>query len=296
MSLKAIYYYKVKEGKEGKLNNVAKLEAALKNSCSSSQWLWFSDKRCSLLDSDDLLQPLQIALAMAKRKVGHQPLINDPAVMHWQADEVARVLFIFTALEITAQSKQGLQDKELLTLLYQQGDEYEKEAILKGLSLLDSKGDLAELAQDSCRTNIITLFTAISQHNPYPAKFFSEGLFNQMILKSLFTDINIETIIGLRQRVNESMSIMCFDYVRERISASRSIPASIWLTIDLSLLPQAVDLFKQYIGDDNNQHRFYIALSLSWQKHCKLLTDDIAQRKNIETEANILALLNMSHQ
>ncbi len=291
--------------KEYHLNIVLSLETALKKACSSSQWLWFSDKLTSIHASDNLLQALQIALAMAKRKVGHAPLgserlrnepLADPSVAHWQTDEAARVLLILAAMKSPAFKKLSLSDKELVTRLYQQGDEYEKEAILKGLSLLDYSGGLVDLAEDSCRTNIITLLTAISQHNPYPAQYFSEGIFNQMVLKSLFLDINIEAIIGLQKRINEPMSSMCFDYARERIAASRRVPASIWLTINLALLPQAIALFKHYIGDKNKQHRYYIALSLSWQKPCTLLADEISQRKTNETETDVLAMLNAISQ
>ncbi len=238
--------------KEHHLNTILMLKAELKKACSSSQWVWFSDKLTSIHSSDDLLQALQIALAMAKRKVGHAPLCvsnellaDHSSAAHWQTDEAARVLLILSVMTSPEIKEHQLLAKELVTRLYQQGDEYEKEAILKGLLLLDSEGELVELAQDSCRTNIITLFTSISQKNPYPAQYFSEGIFNQMVLKSLFLDINIEAIIGLQERINEPMSSMCFDYARERIAASRRVPASIWLTINLALVPQAIKLFKQ---------------------------------------------------
>ncbi len=268
------------------MKNVTALASTLQQTCSQAQWLWLNDKVDAIKKSEQPIDVLQISLAMAKRKVGDEAIKTPSEFTHWRSHEAARVLLLFAAISTQVQPK-----KELVANSFAQGDEFEKEAILKGLSLLDPTGDLVYLAEDSCRTNIITLFTAMSQKNPYPEQYFSEGIFNQMILKSLFLDINIESIIGLSKRVNYSMSRMCFDYVRERITAGRRVPASIWLTIDLDLLPEASDTFKQFIADENDQQRFYIAQSLSWQSYCPALVDEIAQQIANETNPHILSLL-----
>ena len=270
------------------MNNVTVLTSALQQTCSPAQLLWLNEKIAAIKKSEQPIDVLQIALAMAKRKVGDEAIKTPSEFTHWRSHEAARVLLLLAAISTQVQPA-----KELLANTYVQGDEFEKEAILKALSLLDPTGDLVALAEDSCRTNIITLFTSISQKNPYPAQYFSEGIFNQMILKSLFLDINIEAIMGLRKRVNHSMSRMCFDYVRERLAASRSVPASIWLTIDLTLQPEAIATFKQFIWDENDQHRFYIAQSLSWQSVCPALVDDVTRKIANETNPDILTLLNI---
>ena len=39
---------------------------------------------------------------------------------------------------------------------------------------------------DACRTNILPLFEAVACENPYPARYFPERNFNQMVLKAMF--------------------------------------------------------------------------------------------------------------
>jgi len=268
------------------LKNVTALESILQQTCSQEQLLWLKDKIDSIKKSEQPIDVLQIALAMAKRKTGDVTAKGNVEFKYWRSHEVARVLLLLTAIAMKVQP-----EKELVETAFAQGDEFEKEAILKGLLLLDPKGNLVDLAQDSCRTNIITLLTAISQNNPYPAQYFCEGIFNQMILKSLFLDINIESIVGLRERVNHSMSRMCFDYVRERMAAGRRVPASIWLTIDLNLLPEATETFKQFIRDENYQQRLYIAQSLSWQTYFPAISNEVIQQISNETDPTILSLL-----
>jgi hypothetical protein len=262
------------------------LESAVRRECSEPQWQWFSDKSKALSSSEQLLDYLAIVLAMARRKVGSQALDG-----RWSCDEGARVLLIAYAQRCEPSSASAIVET-----VYQQGDEYEREAILKGLPLLDKNAELVKLAEEACRTNIVTLFTAISQQNDYPNQHFDEGTFNQMVLKSLFLDINIAPIIGLAARVNPSLSRMCYDYLRERLAAERSVPVSIWLTIRFEWCAAAEQEFIRFLADQNEQHRYYVAMSLSQQsvplgvQHT--VQKAVENRLEIESNPSILALLN----
>lgn len=246
-------------------NNLNTLSLILQRSCSSRQWQQFSDCQKQLKDANYALPDLQIVLAMLRRKVGSQTLATsegtyDTEINHWKTDELARVYSIITAQRYHPHSAQALLDK-----LYTQGDEYEREAILKGFLWLDSKGKKADLAIEATRTNIVTLFSAISQYNAYPAQNFSEQAFNQLVLKTLFLNLNLHSIIGLKQRLNASLSRMCFNYLREQMAATRNVPTSIWQAINLQFTPEAEEFFIRFLNDTHSPHRMNILSSLKRQ-------------------------------
>lgn len=246
-------------------NNLNELALLLQKSCSSQQWQQFTAYQQQLKESHYALSNLQIILASLRRKVGSQSLstsidIDDGTVKHWKTDELARVYCI-----LTTQYYHSHCADALLGQLYTQGDEYEREAILKGLWLLDPKGQKSTLAIDAARTNIVTLFSAIGQLNPYPARHFSQEAFNQLTLKTLFLGLDINFILGLKKRLNSSMSRMCFDYLRERIAANRAIPTSIWQAINLKQTPAAEAFFIQFLQNKNPQHHANILSSLNNQ-------------------------------
>jgi hypothetical protein len=84
-----------------------------------------------------------------------------------------------------------------------------------------------DTAIDACRTNIIPLFEAIACENPYPAKYFPELNFNQMVLKCLFNRIAVSRIVGLESRLNEQLSRMADNYARELNAAGREVSEDI---------------------------------------------------------------------
>ena len=53
---------------------------------------------------------------------------------------------------------------------------------------------------------------AIACENPYPARYFPELNFNQMVLKALFTGVALARIIGCDGRVTSELSRMAADY------------------------------------------------------------------------------------
>ena len=213
-----------------------------------------------LMACDDV-DALTIALAMARRKVGTGAVREaeaKPWLTQWTLADVARVKLL-----LTAQDAEIIDAQKLVVTAYKQGDEYEKEAILKGLCLLDPNGSLVELAVDACRTNVLTMLSAIALENPYASAFFPEHPFNQMVLKCLFLGFDISRVWQLDTRTNPSMSRMCYDYLRERVAAGRDFPASIWLAIRLQDLPGAEETFLQYVGHSDERQRFYITRSIT---------------------------------
>ncbi|WP_299495687.1 EboA domain-containing protein [uncultured Shewanella sp.] len=111
-------------------------------------------------------------------------------------------------------------------------DDNEKQALVQGLDRLDMQGNSKALIVDLCRTNNTALFASIALENAWPAIHFSDVEFEQLLLKALFSDFNIDLIEGLNKRHSQRLSQLAFDYLSERIFAKRSWPSSIYSAID----------------------------------------------------------------
>lgn len=234
--------------------------------------------------------------AIARRKSGSALLLGLPGDNnHWQVDEAIRILLLTKLLEVSVTGT----TKTLVEEAYHLGDEYEKISIIRGLYLLDNKGELIDLAILTGRTNNVNLFAAIALANSYPASNYDDRAFDQLVLKALFMDLDISYIVGLQPRLTPKLTSLCFDLVKERLAADRDPPNSIWLAIKFSDLSTAdQDIYLRFTIEEP-KHRYYSLRSLSqhssvnypssfWQQLEKLLT--IETKEN--TKEIIVAMLN----
>jgi hypothetical protein len=121
---------------------------------------------------------------------------------------------------------------EFLTLAiacFQYGDAAEQTSWCRAVSLLPQPEQYLPHVIDACRTNILPLFESIACENPYPAAFFPEANFNQVVLKAMFNGVALSRIVGLASRRNAELSRMAADYAAERTAAGRAVPADIAL-------------------------------------------------------------------
>ncbi len=269
------------------LSDPSQLQRALDATATDSGRRWLAEKLSGLRCLGANLQALAIALAMARRKVGAAPLQGDVdgTLVHWNTADAARVLMLLAVRE-------NCEDSALIEEAYRQGDEYEREAVLKGLVLLDPSGGLKAMAVDACRTNVATMMSSIALANAYPARFFSEHEFNQMVLKCLFMGFDISAVEGLGARRNPSLSRMCYDYLRERTAAGRDFPPSLWLALRIRDVAGAYDLFTRCLAAEGENHRYYATLSLCRQAaDDESLTEVLRARLELESNDNIRRLI-----
>lgn len=177
------------------------------------------------------------AFTLAARKVGKAPL--DPTGEEigrlasagltwplgvWGLDELGRVTLLLSAAgHVAPDELQGVVED-----CYRAGDNRERQAVLRALVFLPSPERFLEIAVDACRTSVEPVFEAIACENPYPATYFPELNFNQMVLKAAFIGIALERILGLDARVTSELSRMARDYASERRAAGRPVPADLW--------------------------------------------------------------------
>jgi hypothetical protein len=143
----------------------------------------------------------------------------------WPLEQVARVALLMRAVERTPLGEQPA----LLSEVFARGANAERQAVLRALPMLPGPARFLETAIEACRTNVRTVFEAIACENPFPAAYFPEPAFNQMLLKALFVGVNLERIQGWQARITPELQRMAADYASERSAAGRSVPSDIAL-------------------------------------------------------------------
>ena len=141
----------------------------------------------------------------------------------WPLSAVGRVALL-------AQVCQGLDREARVQLargVFKTGDNDERAALLKSLSMLPEPEAFVELAIDACRSHVQQVFEAIACENPYPARHFPEHAFNQMVLKSFFTNTAVQRIEGLSARRSAELVRMAEAYASERRAAGRAVPGDL---------------------------------------------------------------------
>jgi hypothetical protein len=199
----------------------------------ASHWL---EQECAVAGSD--VDALCASYTAASARVGRSPLSLDASardpftaagvdVTRWTMDDAARAALLLA----TANRVKPEAFADAATACYERGDAREQQSWLRALNLLPNPDRFLRHAIDACRTNIIPVFESIACENSYPARFFPERNFNQMVLKSLFNSIALTRIVGLQERLNPELSRMAGDYAAERRAAGRTVPHDIGLAM-----------------------------------------------------------------
>lgn len=142
---------------------------------------------------------------------------------HWSVDQAARTLLVLALPQDDAQ-------KYLRTLeqVFSTADVGELVALYQALPLLPYPEQYRQRAAEGVRSNMTAVFNAVALRNPYPAEYFDNLAWNQMILKALFVGSPLHLIQGLDSRANPELAKMLTDYAHERWAASRSFSPELW--------------------------------------------------------------------
>ncbi|WP_057936890.1 EboA domain-containing protein [Algoriphagus resistens] len=112
--------------------------------------------------------------------------------------------------------------------LFETADMYEHQALFAALPVLPFQEDLIPRAIDGLRTNISLVFDAIALNNPFPAKYFPQANWNQLVLKAIFMQRPLYRIKGLEERRNPALAAIARDFAHERWAAGRDVMPEIW--------------------------------------------------------------------
>ncbi|WP_157871806.1 EboA family metabolite traffic protein [Gloeothece verrucosa] len=145
---------------------------------------------------------------------------------NWSIDQAARTLLALSVPEDNAQ-----EYVQTLEKVFTAADVSELVALYQALPLLPYPEQYRLRAAEGIRSNMTAVFNAVALCNPYPAEYFDDIAWNQMVLKALFIGSPLNLIQGLEKRSNPQLSQMLIDYAKERWAANRSVPSEIWAVI-----------------------------------------------------------------
>lgn len=247
------------------MNHLTTIMDALQAHLGDGAWTWVEGSLAKLDKSTDVANDLSMLSAMARRKTGSEPMVSASPIQtpagpvpigRWPSGDLTRVLFVLKGISLHADNA-----VDMVALVFRYGDETERGAIVRGLSLLPEPESFKPLALEVGRANSLALYSCLALDNPYPAACYTEQEFNQLVLKCLFLGLEVEEIYGLVARANPELARMCEDYVDERVAAGRSVPADIWLAIGPHATERGERLLHDHLDSDDPRHRHYAALA-----------------------------------
>jgi hypothetical protein len=201
--------------------------------------IWLDDTRKSIKDGTNK-QLFFSAFSRVPRHTGksHLTLMSDDLAaafalcgdwspQNWHVDQASRTLLLLDLPQDNAQNYLGVIEQ-----VYSMADMGELIALYQALPLLAYPESLKKLAVEGVRNNITEVFNAVALHNPYPAEYFDELAWNQMVIKALFVGSSLPLIQGLHTRMNSQLAHMLFAYSSERQAAARTVPPEVRSLMD----------------------------------------------------------------
>jgi len=198
------------------------------------------------------------------------------SVERWSLVRLARI-WLLTHLDAAAEET---YIKHINTL-FDTAEMNELVALYSALPILGYPQQWLFRATDAVRSNMGFVFDAIALRNPYPAKYFNEAAWNQLVMKTIFNDKPIHFIEGLNERQNKNLALILSDFAHERWAAGRSVAPQVWrLTssfLDETLLSDIQQLLKS--GNIENQQ---VAAIASIESGYQPAIDLLAQHPELE--------------
>lgn len=178
--------------------------------------------------------------------IDHKDLSEYLILQNASISEIARIHLLRSALEFNPKFF-----KEKVANIIQLADTSELETFLKFLVLLPNPEDYKFVAVEALRTNIASVFNAISAHNPYPAIYFNSQQWNQMFLKAAFIESDLTTFNDIDGKANKDLARIISDYAHERWAAGRTINPYFWRPVTNFIEGPIVNDIQRLFESDN---------------------------------------------
>jgi hypothetical protein len=186
-----------------------------------------------------------LAISDTDRQVAHS-IRSGWILDHWSIDRAGRTILMLCWAARYVDSYASTLEK-----LFSAADVGELVALYQMLPLLPHPDRLLHQSLDGMRSNMTVVFNAIALYNPYPAEYFSEDAWNQLVLKALFVESPLQAIGGLDRRANPKLSRMLSDYAHERWAAGRSVNPELWRVAAPYLEAERIDDLARLLASSN---------------------------------------------
>ncbi|GAB3008318.1 hypothetical protein GCM10027284_28500 [Cyclobacterium sediminis] len=178
---------------------------------------------------------------------------NGFSLNNWTGLQTARVILVLEAF--SEDHEKWFEDMEKL---FESADIHEQEALYAALPIYPFQEKFTKRAAEGLRSNMTSVFDAIALNNPYPADYFSEQAWNQMVLKAIFMQRPLYRIVGIEQRQNVNLATTLVDYIHERWSAGRNVIPELWRFLSPFVDEEIVGLLEK-VGEKGDELEKYAA-------------------------------------
>ncbi len=176
----------------------------------------------------------------------------------WSLDQAGRTLLLLANPSANAEAYGARMDA-----VFNAADVGESVTLYQALPILPHPERFRARGAEGLRSNMISVFNAVSLDNPFPSEQFDENTWNQMVLKCCFVGSPLHRIVGLEDRANPTLSQMLVDYAHERWAASRSLTPELWRPVAPYATPAMISDLERVLNDPDPAQREAGALALA---------------------------------
>ncbi len=211
---------------------------------------------------------------------------DDLIINDWEITQVIRVLFVYAINEDNPDIYYAFVDR-----LFVYSSIEELSALYASLNILKFPEKWQARCAEGIRNNIENVQKAVMLDNKYPANYLDQAAWNQLVLKSFFTQKNVLHIYGLFDRNNQHLAESIVDYIYERHSAKRNIHPILWLLAKNSLPERALNILCESMETTTDR----IVQSILF--HVMLVNNDKLKLSiNLESLSNKLEIMPFSEE
>lgn len=174
----------------------------------------------------------------------------------WSLDQVGRALLL-----LSLPAEDGSYYHARLEKLFSSADVSEQIVLYQSLPLLPHPERFVSRATEGLRTSIDAVFNAIVLNNPFPGDYFSQDVWNQMILKAVFVGSPLHLIQQLDAKANADLARMLSDYAHERWAAKRDVTPELWRLVGPFLNEQMLSDLQQVLETPDKVQQLAAALA-----------------------------------
>ena len=177
-----------------------------------------------------------------------------------------------------------------LNKLFETADMHEQQSLYAALPIMPFQPEMLERAIEGLRTNISSVFDAVALNNPYPAHYFDERAWNQMVLKAIFMQRPLYQIQNADDRANPTLAKILVDFAHERWAAGRTVMPELWRFVGPFINEENIGDIEKVLqtGDPIQQKAALLACSSSDFEPAKKLIEQNPEMGNAVLNEEII--------
>ncbi|MEA5403772.1 EboA domain-containing protein [Arcicella sp. DC2W] len=227
---------------------VSKLLNIIQENTSEKELSWILSKTSG--DSKNILTAFVATPRFVSKKTVQVSFDEENLLHEWTLDRLTRVYLL---LSISQDAEETYLKN--INALFDTAEINEAVALYSALPYLAFPEKWIYRATEAVRSNIGLIFDSLAFRNTFPATYFTESEWNQLVLKCIFNDKPIHLIQGLAERANQKLADTLSDFAHERWAAGRSVPAQVWRLVTHFLNETILKDIEKLLQTDNSDNQ-----------------------------------------